>query len=280
MKKIFVNYSLYIITGIVILMAILVQFNCTIEKSAQIGDWLAGFAGTLAFLWLIAGFQQQKKQLVIQSEELKLQREAIQLQAKELKGIGKFSALEQVRKIVENAVNDIEGSDSPIKKINEIVSFLMNKDFVNNLDIFFDSKDRTLIFEKYQVWAVQEAELRKFIARISTALKIYLEQSLDEDIEYNIDDLSFLKKNIHHIKSIPYLNELDGIMQGFVMLFVSSEPMLKKIQLAGLSATIINMDSKFQNEMDKGMLDKLANDLDTAKLEYPEIYKLYKKQKS
>lgn len=148
-----------------------------LEKSAQVGDWLAGFAGTLAFLWLIASFQQQKNQLIIQSEELKLQREAIQLQAKELKNIGRFSVLEQVERIVKNAITDME-STGYITKINELVTFPTNNDFVTNLDILFDSNDRDLIVTKYQEWAIKEMEIRTFIARIATALRIYLEHGV------------------------------------------------------------------------------------------------------
>ncbi|QOY51706.1 hypothetical protein [Candidatus Sulfurimonas baltica] len=252
------------------------KWHYSIEESAQVGDWLAGFAGTLAFLWLIASFQQQKNQLSIQSEELKLQREAIQLQAKELKNIGKFSALEQVSRIVDSAIKDIEASTTSIKNYTELINLFTRRDFFENLETFFDSLDKKLIIDKYQEWVIQEAEVRKFVARISTALKIYLEQSSEETIDYDLDDVQFLHNNLYHIKYIPYLNETYVVMQNLVMLLITMKSILKKIQLAGWCASTIDMDANFQNEMDKMMLNDLVKDIDNAKLEYPEIYKLYK----
>ena len=275
--KLFLNkYPVYILTIFLILVAILVQLFFDIEKSAQVGDWLAGFAGTLAFLWLIASFQQQKDQLMIQSQELQLQREAIQLQAKELKNIGKFSALEQINVIVDKAIKDVEQSDTPIKNYAELMTVFTTRKFVEDLDIFFYSTDRDNISKTYQVWIVQEAEIRKFVARIATALKIYLGQTLDKEIDYSLDDIQFLHNNLYQIKYIPYLNETYAVMQSLIMMLQIMEPTLKKIQLAGWTATLIDPTTKDTSQYNKEIFDPLTSVLDKNKLEYPKIYKLYK----
>ncbi len=69
----------------------------------EVGDFVAGFAGALAFLWLIASFRMQGSELMMQREELALQRKAIQLQTKELKEVTRLSVLENVRIMLEDA---------------------------------------------------------------------------------------------------------------------------------------------------------------------------------
>jgi hypothetical protein len=53
-------------------------------SSAQVGDFFAGISATLAFIWLIAGF-------LLQTKELGLQRKSLDLQKEELKKIAELS---------------------------------------------------------------------------------------------------------------------------------------------------------------------------------------------
>lgn len=49
------------------------------------GDFLAGLAAPLAFLWLVVGYLQQGEELRLQRQQLELQREELKLQREEVK---------------------------------------------------------------------------------------------------------------------------------------------------------------------------------------------------
>jgi hypothetical protein len=50
---------------------------------ADIGQFISGVAGALAFLWLVLAYQQQNRQLEMQQQELKLQRRELKAQREE-----------------------------------------------------------------------------------------------------------------------------------------------------------------------------------------------------
>jgi hypothetical protein len=56
-----------------------------LETLNQIGGFIAGFAGALAFVWLVAAYHLQGNELKLQREELKLQRASLDLQKEELR---------------------------------------------------------------------------------------------------------------------------------------------------------------------------------------------------
>ena len=80
----------------------------SLEQASQIGEFISGFAAALAFLWLIASFQLQAREIASQREELKLQRTALEGQAVELRNASKFSALAQISDIMERAKEKVD----------------------------------------------------------------------------------------------------------------------------------------------------------------------------
>lgn len=73
-------------------------------EAAQTGDFIAGFAGSLAFIWLVAGFHLQRK-------ELKEQREEFQV-------MNKFNAIEAISRRIDKHELSIEVY---IQKMHQIV---------------------------------------------------------------------------------------------------------------------------------------------------------------
>jgi len=77
---------------------------------ADVGQFVSGIAGALAFLWIILAYRQQSRQLELQRRELQLQRRelimsraALQLQAQELK-----NSVEQQRELVSVTRQQVE----------------------------------------------------------------------------------------------------------------------------------------------------------------------------
>lgn len=94
-------------------------------KLNELGDFLAGAFGPVAFLWLVLGFLQQGR-------ELKLSSDALRLQAEELK-----NSVEQQSIMASAALKQIESQslafDLQLQKTERQISALFSFDFVNDL---------------------------------------------------------------------------------------------------------------------------------------------------
>lgn len=74
----------------------------------ELGDFLAGAFGPVAFLWLVLGFLQQGR-------ELKLSSDALQLQAQELK-----NSVDQQRELVEVTRTQVEADLENLRAVREL----------------------------------------------------------------------------------------------------------------------------------------------------------------
>lgn len=190
---------LWIITGLLILSSIAVIYFCKLQNASQVGDWLSGFSSTLAFLWIIAGFYQQSKELSLQRKELSLQRESLDLQAGELKGLNQFQSLEHIKNILYEALKKINNT-------NTLFNPLLNQ--MENISIITKTHDLE------ECWAAAEKVLNEytpilsFLQSFSAALMLYMDS---KNIDYSINDEApiywFLLVNIDHGKRAPYLGE-------------------------------------------------------------------------
>lgn len=278
MKEFISKHWLSIVTLIILLFAIFVfAISKTMNDAANVGDYLAGFAGSLAFLWLIASFKQQQKALAIQSEELTLQRKAIELQGKELKNLGKFSALEQVRIIVQDAVNQIKMSETHTKDHTDFLTILIDDKLYKSFDFISTSNNISEIAAIYREWLPIETEIRGFFNKIVTASKIYLEQVSEEDVDFSEEALLFIQNNMQQIIKIPYISEVAGTLQSFIPIFIQLHPFLIKMQLAGIAAMSLGMNNNIQKIFDEKMFVELKKELDQYDLDYPAILSLYNK---
>jgi len=80
----FASHWLWLFTTLILVVAgIVFAFSPSLSDSAQVGEFVAGFSSALAFLWLIASLQLQRKEISLQRQELTLQRVALEKQARE-----------------------------------------------------------------------------------------------------------------------------------------------------------------------------------------------------
>lgn len=89
-----------------------------VEHLEAYGAGISAIAGSLALLWMVAGYYQyarelrmQRDELILQRKELALQREALQQQVDELKNMNQTSALEHVKGIISRMEEDV-GKDA------------------------------------------------------------------------------------------------------------------------------------------------------------------------
>lgn len=75
---------IWFLTVVIIIFAVVIPvFYKDLSIIANLGSYFSGVTSALAFIWLIAGFLQQSKELKLQREELTLQRRSLELQKDE-----------------------------------------------------------------------------------------------------------------------------------------------------------------------------------------------------
>lgn len=90
----------------------------------EIGDFFAGFAGVLAFMWIIVTVLLQNRDLNLQYEEIKDMRAASESQARSLLSAEVFKALEYINQQFEYKASSIKDRRNIIDE--EIKGFMIN----------------------------------------------------------------------------------------------------------------------------------------------------------
>ncbi|MDW7746682.1 hypothetical protein [Halomonas sp.] len=102
----------------------------------EMGDALGGFAGVLAFLWIIVTVLMQNKDLKLQYEEIKDMKKASESQARSLRSAEIFKALEYIEFKFERITPRIEECRQIID--NEIEQFIQTFETGRNPNAYFD----------------------------------------------------------------------------------------------------------------------------------------------
>jgi len=194
-----------------IFIAVIVLVMQGFPKSAnEVGDFLAGFAGALAFLWLIASFHIQSKELVMQRKELQLQREAMSKQTQEFKHLAQFSALEHVKNMMDLMLRDLD--EHPLNK-KKPGSVKQPSDLTAPLIKYYcDSAPMPLLksivesevredFENFK--RIKKAEER-FIRAYISAANFMINKGNPSSID--MSDKDFIDKYITVLRMTPYLS--------------------------------------------------------------------------
>jgi hypothetical protein len=246
----------WFVTTIVLLLAAVVFVSSkSLEQASQVGEFISGFAATLAFLWLIASFQLQAREIASQREELKLQRTALEGQAAELRSASKFSALSQIADIMQKARDRI-ASSSLVKDESELLTLFMGG--MSNWKIIFESKNAQLVEHHYKEWLKIEGLVRGYISAIAMAIRIYLEYFVQQEFDRSKSDEDFVYIYQAWMNKVPYLSEHSANAFMLANFLVMYEPGLKAIQLAGLAATTIASGTNFFKE---GALERMKSEL-------------------
>ncbi|MBU2977500.1 hypothetical protein [Alteromonas sp. C1M14] len=122
-----ITYPSYISFVVVLIFIITANEKNIMSKNMnEIGDSLAGFAGVLAFLWIIVTALLQNRDLKLQYSEIKSMKKANESQARSLKSAEIFKVLEYVDHKIEKLTPYIEECRERINM--EIESFVSNYD--------------------------------------------------------------------------------------------------------------------------------------------------------
>ena len=261
------------LTALIIAVAFVVYISKDIEKAAQTGDFLAGFAGALAFLWLIESFRQQQYEIKMQKEEIKMQRKALELQAEELKNANKIATYNHIQQLSTESISELYNANIGIKTHSELFNIFF-KDLSKYKMIFSESEDKEEIVKAWVEWWNIEQSVNIFVSKIAFALKLYIEYKTNIQITQNMN-IDYIEVHIEEMKEIPYLEQFYGTFKNLVIPMKVSTPYLNLFRLSGTLALMIDQDDTLKEEMNKQTFKELLINLDDSNIEYPKIYSIY-----
>jgi hypothetical protein len=134
-----ITYPTYLSCFVVLIFIITANEKDIMSKGMnEIGDSLAGFAGVLAFLWIIVTALLQNRDLKLQYSEIKGMKKANESQARSLKSAEIFKVLEYIDHKIEKLTPNIEACRERINT--EIQNFVNNYDTGRHPNATFQPK--------------------------------------------------------------------------------------------------------------------------------------------
>jgi hypothetical protein len=205
------------------------------QTRSQLGDFLSGVAGTIAFIWLIAAYFQQGQELRLQREELALQRQALTPQHQELQRMSKYTALERASQLLEQFDQRLSKNESGPRSIRGLLTAFYDG-MIRDWKIILTLHDPQEIAEIYAKWTVVESACWEFLSSIVSAIELYEEATgtafLPEDNSAAMR--IYLAPNT--IMNIPFIRPYIGTAKALAENMILTEPGLNKLQLRGLEA--------------------------------------------
>lgn len=247
------NLSILLIGGVlatvVIYAAALVGFvwpidEFSIANSGVFGDsfgLLTSLFSGLAFAGLIITIVMQKDELALQREELRLQREALESQVKELERMSQYSALDQVRSMLHQALTRLSDSGGEATKPEQFISAMMPG---AEWKVMIESTNPQEVMEAFTIHSKKTGPPRTFVESFASIAKFYLRSVGNDKVDYKLGANEFIVINQPWLKDVPYFSEHLQSTAQFAENQLSYEPAYKMFMLACLVASQKLMGSK------------------------------------
>ncbi|MBI3915805.1 MAG: hypothetical protein HY322_02210 [Betaproteobacteria bacterium] len=225
------------LTAIVILAGIVALVIAPkLETLSQIGDFFSGFAGTLAFIWLVAAYFMQGQELRLQRQELAMQRQSMEQQRNEWKKIGKYAALEQVARILDQYDASLSrGSVQGVRSITDLPTAYMNG--MKLWNTITEGSDPNAVFEAHTKWLPIDSGCEEFLNRFVSAVEMY-EGATDSVVlpaaGSSIQRVYFAPDAL---LSIPIIRHYSGTAKLLATHLLITEPGRDLLKLKGFEAT-------------------------------------------
>jgi hypothetical protein len=226
----------WILSGIIIIVVIISALLAdTLEHLDQIGGFISGIAGALAFIWLVAAYLLQSQELRLQRNELALQRASLDAQREEIKKMGKYAALEQISKMLEQFESSLANNTSNFPKS----SFALPQAFIEDMKFWKDileSSDMNYANELHIKWMAIITPCKAFLDRVVLVVTLYEEATGESLLLHSGTPAEQIYFSKGVLRNIPFLNQYIGTAELLSTYLFKYEPGLDKIELAGFSA--------------------------------------------
>lgn len=242
-------------TVVLIGLGVYIFFAFPQNSEVQVEGLIGAIATAAAFIWLIAGY-------IMQSKELKLQRKALEQQKKELARMSELSVLTQIRLMLEDAKIDLK--ETPAEFINPqnlLTSFSLV--IMPHIKTISESEDAEEVWSACEKFFKVYGPIRAYLSIFTSAAKLYFKFTekffVDQD-----DPIDFLHVNKSIIKNIPYLQDKTMELDALVPMVYMCSPMLKIYKVAFAVSGELNVGlyagkSFLNEEALRPLLDELSS---------------------
>lgn len=244
--------------ALLLLASLCYQESADTEILSHWGSYISGVAAALAFLWLVAGFYQQSKELRMQREELALQRQTLENQRKELTRISKYNALQQISGMLDGFASSLPREKLPAVTTVDQLSVAFMTGVANHWKVILESNDSQEVFTAHRHWLPIESLCTEFISTYWAAMKLYSEAT-GEILPIQDENASqYIYFNYEHIRTIPHLQKYSGAAFAIATDLFLMDPGLTRVRFAGYSA----LNKIYPNIVKQDALEKLKSAVD------------------
>lgn len=267
-KQLSLHWLGFTSVGILLFAVLVLLFS---SQPNEVGDFVAGFAGAMAFLWLIASFRMQSKELEMQRKELALQREAINLQTAELNRMAEFSALEHVKMMLDAAEEALAASTGPMKAPYHLEKYTDHilvawREVMVSEDLEFISHEYNRILEEVVIPA------HGFLEEYVDAARFYAKaQGIDIEIEGELLGSPSIYLD-DFFNTTPHLARQYDLLKGFSGSYRLMKQHVTEIELAAYSAMSLKHNTA---EIHPHVANLLSGKADRKPISTPTITKIY-----
>lgn len=242
----------------ILVLAVIVWFHppAGASRVADLGDFLSGVAGALAFVWLIAGFQQQRHELAAQAEDLKATKQALAAQTAELRRMAKYAALGQIASMLESFKSSLAARGVPGNSaMEDLTQYFVNS--IAHWKYVLENKNPQTVFDNYMHWVKVEGLTDSFLTTVAFAARLYADVSDDVTFVAKEDPAEFVVTNYNALLRVPHLAQYMGVAKVLADSMVILAPGREKVRVLGLKATnelmpgVINEDAMVQKIQEK-----------------------------
>ncbi|WP_293627842.1 hypothetical protein [Salinisphaera sp.] len=209
----------------------------SIANFAVFGDsfgFLSSLFSGLAFVGLIITIVMQKDELAMQRDELKLQRRALESQVQELERMSRYSALDQVRSMLRDALSRLSESGGEVTRPEHFFSAMMPGPEWKTM---IESIHPQEVMEAYQTHSKKTSPAKTFVGSFSGIAKFYLRSVGNDEVDYGLEPNEFIFINQSWLKDVPYISEHLLPTAQFAESQLNYEPARKMFVLAFLVAS-------------------------------------------
>ncbi len=252
LKKNGINIALVILTvATIIIVAIdgLIQGEL---KAKELSETLGGAGTAIALLWIIGGYFQQRAELALQREELRLQRLAHQQQADESQRAYKLSLKQELARMLKDACNNLTSGGGKLTDLSQMATVVMPS---SDWKIANESLNPTEVMQASSNYLKDAGRVAIFLHTFAAAAEMYFDAN---SIAYtkNADPAEFIYIHSCWLTDTYPFREYIGSVSIAVEILVLVQPAIKALTFAFLAAGI-GMTSVKMVKLDVAMPDYL-----------------------
>jgi len=235
----------WILTVALLLVAVgTIYFLHKLSDRALVGDFVSGFAGAAALIWLVAGYVQQnselrlqRKELQLQRKELKLQRHSMELQREEMVKLARHSALAEIYRILDRARQqvreaEISGVKTPADLIGQSLAAVPQI-----LESFDSAQNTDQRLELTNEWMKFDLTIRQYLGGVASAARLLAAADPEVSLANYDDVVEFVHFNKEQISRMPHLEQEYGVATGLALHYWLLSPARDELQYRCLLAT-------------------------------------------